>query len=154
MNSVDSMSIYEREWCHGIVNKILKRKSSRSFADLLPNKNSNKTSDNILRLNLTEIKKKLESGDNYKLMEFVKDIRDIWYVTMCSFFSDTPIYLAAAEFSNWFEKKLINFPLNEEEKWLMKISKAKKSVQKLINTAPPMDLDKDIQLFVQDVKNL
>ena len=138
MVKLDSMTKHEYEWCRRIIEKLKTRKCYSYFDKQLP-RNSAIIKQNEIALIPTDISlvvQKLEQNENYKLIEFVKDMRQVWYYAMSINTRENPYYLMASDFSKWFEKEINKYTQCDEEKWIYKLNKARIMIKDLVQTTP------------------
>ena len=96
-------------------------------------------------IDLKTVRQKLRDQEYKSVIEWGSEMRRVFWGWI-SFYQNEererghPIVQMAMDLQNWFEKKFNAYPRSKNEQWLMKLDKARRKCDKLIQTAPPMEL--------------
>ena len=143
-DSGEGMTYFQLRWCQGIMEKLQKMEISKPFdakpsadtqvgqrfADLFPD-----------AISLSTVRQRLQEKKYGSVIEWGLDVRKVFWCWISFYQSDShPVAQMACDLQNWFEKKFNAFPRSSNEQWMMKLEKARKKCDKLIKTAPKMQL--------------
>lgn len=131
---------FQKQWCEKMIDRLCKRPIIHPF--LQPVISDSTTNPGYLDkisepMDMESVKTKLKANKYNSVADFARDVRLIWYNAQTYYPPDNAYHMIAKDLSKWFEKKLSRFPQTQDEKWLMRLRKAEKKVQQLLDTAPP-----------------
>lgn len=147
---------FQRTWCKKILEKIEKMHISEPFKQKVANDSHNQGYYDVISdpIDLSVVRKKIEEGTYLTALEYIKDMRQIFYNSMSFYQYGHPHFLIAQDLSEWFEKKLKKFPRTAHEEWLIKLERAKLKVNRLIEKAPPLENINTKPLTHEEYENL
>lgn len=133
-----SLTKFRRERCVKIVDKLISLGISTPFHDIIGEENRDYHEIIKKPMALNEVRRKLVSNEYSDFEQFTSDLDLIWDNARL-YNGDDSIYSYMANAAQHYLKgKLENFPLTEEEEWLMKVQKITSKYTYAI-AHPPVD---------------
>lgn len=151
-----TLSEFQRSWCKKILDRIEKMHISEPFKEKVANDSRNQGYYDVISdpIDLSIVRKNLDEGTYPSVLEFIKDMRQVFYNAMSFYPYGHPHFLMAQDLSEWFEKKLKKFPRTSHEEWLIRLERAQIKVNHLIEKAPPLDNISVQKLTIEEYERL
>jgi hypothetical protein len=120
-----ALTDFQKTWVKSLLGKLNKKAISQPFKSIESQK-SNKIKD------LIKIGSNLQENKYDSILEFISDVRELFYQFQYSETKDQFIPILATSLSKWFEEKILKYPRTPQEQWLIKAEKLQKKTRKLI----------------------
>ncbi|OHT07427.1 Bromodomain containing protein [Tritrichomonas foetus] len=133
------MNEFEKKKCLELTNKMHRMDLCKPFKEKVdPVRDGAPDYFQIVKrpMDLTTIRKKLNSNDYRSIDLWVADVNQVWTNAMLYNNEGTLIYVIAQEMEIWFKKKFESMPRNKDEEWMEMLRKSTKKMFDLARNPP------------------